>query len=477
MTVTGAKFSLLVCMSTCAYGQLTSAQIEEHAEKAQTAQAAQDFKTAIAEYGILSRAVPHNAELLSNLGVAYYFDGQLPRSMSTMRKAVAIKPDLEAPHLFLGLASYRLSDPDGAVKELQQTVHLNPDDALAHTWLGYAYMAQSHFDAALKEFQTTAQLQPDNVDGWYAMGQAYLEIGKEKTQQLLRIAPDGGRAWQLAGEQFAINGDKEKAAAAFAEAHRRRIDIPSSGAVGEAVTEHSSAEDLLYHQAHQAEVAAHEAFQDVLDQKPTSARAHQIMADAYFAQQQFDGALAEYRRVLEADPALPGIHLQISNCLMIQGQFAQALEESRAEEKLQPASARVQTDTGRILTAMGNDTEASTALKRALNLDRPPLETYLLLAKLDLRDRREIEAIPLLKHYVAVRPQDAIGYYLLSRAYRVTSDRDQMDHALALYKKTSQEAKERSMAQTELSRLVNQDITAHFKELEDTKIDSSVMQP
>lgn len=448
MVATLVKAVLVTCVAaTSMYGQLSSSDLEKHAANAQEAQAKQDFKTAIAEYEILLRSMPRSAELMSNLGVAYYFDQQFDKAAAVCRKAIALKPELEAPHLFLGLAMYHLSNPDGAAKELKEAVHLQSSDTLAHTWLGYSYVAQSHYEDARLEFQETTKQQPQNIDAWYALGQTNFEIGKEKTQKLLQTAPNGGRVWQLAGEQFAMNGNAQKASDAFAEAHRRRTDIPANGETG---SNNGSVEDALYFDAHHAEQEAKDAFQHVLEQAPDSARAHQIAADAYFAQQQFGKAIEEYRRVLESDPALPGIHLQISNSLMIQGQFAQALDECRQEEKLQPRSSQVQMSLGRILLAMGQDGDATTALQKSLNLDRPPQEAYFLLAKAELRSGKEKEAIPLLQHYVASQPDDSNGYYLLSRAYRATGDKEQMEHALALYQKTSKDVKERNVAQAAL---------------------------
>ena len=69
-----------------------------------------------------------------------------------------------APHLFSGLACYRLSDPDAAVPELEKAISLNPSDAIAHTWLGYAYSAQLRYEPALKELGIAQELDPNNVD-------------------------------------------------------------------------------------------------------------------------------------------------------------------------------------------------------------------------------------------------------------------------------------------------------------------------
>ena len=102
--------------------------------------------TAVREYEYLTRQLPRSAEMQSNLGVALYFDHQWERAIAVFRKAIALNPNLLAPHLFTGLAWYQLAKPDAAVSELETAVRLHASDVIAHTWLGYAYVAQSRYE-------------------------------------------------------------------------------------------------------------------------------------------------------------------------------------------------------------------------------------------------------------------------------------------------------------------------------------------
>ncbi|MDI3254427.1 MAG: tetratricopeptide repeat protein [Bacillota bacterium] len=444
MTMLAAMLVVVVSMAMPLSAQTSADQLRAHAQAAQEAEQRNDFASAVREYEFLAAALPRNAEIQSNLGIALYFNHDLRHAITVLHKAEGLNAKLLAPHLFSGLAYYHLSSPDAAAPELEKAIRINPADALAHTWLGYTDEALSQHEKALAQFQTAQQLQPQNVDLWYAIGQTYLEIGKEKTKELLKAAPNSARVWQLAGEQFQLKGDSEKAKAAFAEAHRLRPEPTACPGAG-------NIEDLLYCKAHDAENSAQAAFQRVLQEAPNSARAHQIMADSYFARQQLDNAISEYRLVLQADPTLPNIHLQIGRCLMVRGQFDAALKEYQEEEKLQPESAQVQTDMGRVLLAMDKNADATAALKKAVAMNHPPFEAYFLLGKAELRNHNENEAVRLLQHYVAAKRDDSAGYYLLSMAYRATGDKARMDEAIELYKKTSKDAKERNLAQMELN--------------------------
>jgi tetratricopeptide (TPR) repeat protein len=392
---------------------------------------------------------------------------------------MTLNPKLFTPHLFSGLALYRLSNPDAAVPELERATRIHPSDVIAHTWLGYAYVAQLRYDAAAKEFETACRLAPDNTDAWYALGQSYLQIGKEMTLQLLAAAPDGGRARQLAGEQLQLRGAHEEALKAYEGALARRPDIPElrllvtklGGTVGtqpRSASGKDAREDALYRRAHDAEQRSRAAFERVMQIAPDSYRAHQIQADAFDVARHPEEAIREYRAVLVLKPDLPGIHESIGRDLARDGKLPEALKEFRAEMEIQPRSASAYMNAGRVMLMMGEDEGAGKMLNTALQLDRPPLETYSLLGKLDLRRSDYHGAITALTHYVSIVKDNSSAYYLLASAYRAVGEKEQMNRALDLYKKTSQDARQRSLAQQELARLSGKDqIAEQSAELQD----------
>jgi tetratricopeptide (TPR) repeat protein len=445
----------------------TTGDMAAHAQAAHDAEQRGDFSQAASEYEYLARQLPRNPEIESNLGVALYFGHQWERAVAVFRKAIALNPDLLAPHLFSGLAWYQLAQPDKAVPELETAVRMRSSDLIARTWLGYAYVAQSRYAAAAAQFEQVCRLAPDNIDAWYALGQAYLQIGKQSTVELLRAAPNGGRAWQLAGEQFQLQGDSKKALADFEQANARRPDIPelraalielggTAAPVPAAPGVEAAKEDALYTQAHTAEQKSHDAFARVLSIAPDSYRAHQIMADAFVLQQQDDRAIAEYRILLQQKPDLPGVHEAIGSALMRSGKSAEAAQQFQAELALQPRSAAVNTLLGQALLAMGNDDQAEQALHHTLTMDRPPPDAYLLLGKLELHRNHYRAAADDLTRYLSMRKNDATAYYLLSRAWHGLGEKQQMNQALSQYEKLSQDVKARSQAQRELEHLDDQ---------------------
>lgn len=457
MAVLVAKLILVAGMAAPLLAQTASEdQIAAHAQAAQQAERKNDFATAVREFQLVVKAMPKSAEMQSNLGVALYFDHQLPEAIAVFHKAMALNPALLPPHLFSGLAWQRLSNPDAAAPQLEKAVSINPSDVIAHTWLGYAYLDQSRYEDAVKQFQSACTLDPGNIDAWYALGEAYLQIGKTATRALLAAGPDSGRVWQLAGEQFALQGNKARALYAYEEALKRRPDIAElrplitsvggkapDGPVADA-NEATRQEDHLYHQAHDAEQQSRAAFERVVAIAPDSYRAHQVMADSFVAAQKREDAVREYRKVLQLKPDLPGIHLALGKLLARNGTLPEALDEFEQEIQLQPRSAAAHVEAGKILMVMGKDNEAEKMLTAALSMDRPQ-EAWFQIGKLDLLRSNYTAAIAMLTRYISTTKDNADAYYLLSRAYRAAGDKEHMNQMLALFKKTSKEAQLHSL--------------------------------
>jgi tetratricopeptide (TPR) repeat protein len=464
-----ATLLVFATVAIAASAQGIPAGAAAHALAAQQAERRNDFPTAVHEFEQVLAVLPRSAEMQSNLGVALYFDHQLTRAIKVFRSAILLNGELLAPHLFSGLAWFRLSNPDAAVPELETAVRINPSDLIGHTWLGYAYVAEARYEPALKQFHIARELDPNNLDVWYALGQTYLEIGKQETTRLLTLSPDGGRAWQLSGEQSQLKGDRKGALEDFTGAIQRRPDIPElrtaivqlGGAVPaqsmnqEAVSAYQS-EDDLYRRAHDAEQQAQDAFEHVIRTAPDSDRAHEIMGDALLAQEKLSEAVEEYRTVLKLKPDLPGIHEAIGNALLRLEKDADALEEFKAEILIQPRSSGAYTNVGQVMFMMGDDDGARKMLAKALEMDRPPPEVYRLLGKLNLHGKKYTQAVQDLNHYLVLKPGDSSAYYLLSKAYRAIGDRERSEQAMSLFQKTSRDVKERGRAQAKLEAINRQ---------------------
>jgi tetratricopeptide (TPR) repeat protein len=448
------------------YGQALEDQLAQHQQLAQQAEAKEDFPTAVREYEWIVRRLPENAEAESNLAVALYFNNQQEQAAAACRRAIARKPELYAPHLFLGLALAKLSQPDKAASELEKALAINPSDPLAHTWLGYEYMDQARYDDAIKHLETAASAKPQDIDIWFSLGQSYLESGKAATKQLVIAYPDGGRTWQLAAEQAELQENRGRALHLYLEANKRRPDIEAvrseilalGGKVPEAAARSQEAtanEDELYQRTYLFEKKAQDAFAHVSKIDPDSYRAHEIAADGDLAAGRYDDAIREYTLVVQRKSNIPGVHASLCDSLVRVDKLNDALKECEAEIAVSPRSTGAYVGVARIYLLTDDYDHAADVLQKAKMLGEPPVAAYKFWGQLYFHQKRYPEAVHAFQQYLAAEPRDSSAYILLARCYKFTGDTKRMNEAIATYKKISAEARGNSEAQQTLDETGN----------------------
>ncbi len=430
----------LFCAASMAAAQEGNSPLQAHLAAAREAQAHTNCHLAAQEYHAAARLLPTSGELRANEGIALYCDQQLGLAVSTLHTALQLNPALTIPHLFLGLAAYRMGDLAAADQELRGYLKQAPNDATAHLWLGYTLAAAGEPAKAEAEFAQVLAADPKNPDAEYATGEAALAIAHQKAIALQALDPSGAKLLQLAAARYRTAGDAKRADAALEESAKRQAGAPPRDSVT------TQKIDTLFHEAQDAKSEAQTAFATILALAPDSYRAHEVIGDALLAAQQQDAAIAQYDEVIRLNPTLPGVHETLSQCLMATGHFAEALDALHAESRLSPVfSSRLLTRIGQVQLAMGDETGAVQSLESAVKDAAAPPLAHLLLGQALLRQGHAAEAIPQLRRYLASDPNGATAYYYLSRAYRVLGDRTAMAQALESYRRTSEDAKQRTL--------------------------------
>ncbi len=441
--------------------------VEAHSKAAQEAQRAGDFATAIKEYTTLTHLEPGVAEVYSNLGIAYYFHKQPQEALRAFARALRLKPDLVAALIFSGIANYDLSNTTQAIPALQQAVALAPADPLAQTWLGFSYLAVTRYDEAVDHFLAASKLQPDNPDIWYGLGHAYMELGQREIHRLVKLAPDGARLWELAGDQWRLRGDTGRAENFYREALRRRpeltevrqsltevmaqqgksAELPLSPPAPANPSAPESAADQHYFLSRDYERRAQAAFAKIGAIAPDSYRAHQVLAESLAAQERFEEAIAEYRKVLQLKPDVPTIHMKIGDLLMSQGRVNEAVREYQAELDERPKSPQVLYRLGRAWVVLHRDERAEKTFQQALALHATNPEIQRELGAVYLHRQQYAKSIVALEAYCRIRPEDASAHLLLMRAYKAAANAAAANREQALFEKYSEDAKRRTQAE------------------------------
>ena len=162
---------------------------------------------------------------------------------------------------------------------------------------------------------------------------------------------------------------------------------------------------------------------------PDSARAHQILGDAYFAEQRFDEAAGEYQSAVKLEPSRQDLHYVLGSAYFKQSQFSLALESFDRVLQLDPLNAEAYLMRGDALVQLGATQEALVPLNKSLQLNPELIRAHVLLGKVYSTEGKFDEA---LKHLEKAAPVDKDGsvHYQLFVLYRKLSQPEKAAAAL-----------------------------------------------
>jgi tetratricopeptide (TPR) repeat protein len=163
--------------------------------------------------------------------------------------------------------------------------------------------------------------------------------------------------------------------------------------------------------------AALEKLTRMVELAPESARAHQVLGDAYFAEQRFEEAAAEYHAAVKLDPDKPDLHYLLGSTYFKQSLFSLALESFDRVLQLDPLNAEAYLMRGDALVQLGTTQEALVPLNKSLQLNPELTRAHVLLSKVYSAQGKLDEALQHLEKG-AVADRDGSVYYQLFVLYK-----------------------------------------------------------
>jgi len=197
--------------------------------------------------------------------------------------------------------------------------------------------------------------------------------------------------------------------------------------------------DVLYSTTHFYSELASRAAQELASTAPTSHQAQQLEAEAFESQQNWDRAIAEYKKILAQEPKLPGIHYRLGRIFLSKSppEVDSAKAEFQEELKIDPDQSSAEFMLGEIARQAGQWDDAIPHFARASKLDEGFQEAYLALGMSLNSAGKFSEAIVPLQSYVKMQPGDPAGHYQLATAYARTGHKPEAEREMALQRQAS----------------------------------------
>jgi len=188
--------------------------------KAGDLETAQNFLNQALKQGIRHPIVFHN------LGVIAQERHKDAQAVAWFRKSLLQDPNYGPSRLLLGSSLLSLGKADDAVHELKLAVRSMPNEPAAHLQLARAYEATEQWVQAVDELEMLTALAPDNAEYSYQLGKALTRLSGWSLQQISRVNPNSARLHQALGQEYAIQGNYDRALLAYQQAAKADPKLP-----------------------------------------------------------------------------------------------------------------------------------------------------------------------------------------------------------------------------------------------------------
>jgi predicted Zn-dependent protease len=197
--------------------------------------------------------------------------------------------------------------------------------------------------------------------------------------------------------------------------------------------------DVLYSSTHFYSELASRVAQELAATAPSSHQAEQLEAEAFESQENWDKAIAEYKKILEQEPNLHGIHYRLGRIFLSKSpaEAEKAKAEFDEELKIDPNNASAEFLLGEIARQVGQWNEAIGHFSQASKLDEGFQEAYLALGMSLNSAGKFPDAIAPLQSYVKMQPGDPAGHYQLATAYARTGRKPEAEREMVLQREAS----------------------------------------
>src|SRR6267378_1207790 len=476
------------------------AQSENLAAKSQQARelmADGRFAEAVPLYRDLNRAVPNNAGLMLNLGMALHMAGDGRKAIPVLEAAVKLEPNLTPAWLFLGAARLQLGEVPAGANALKVVIRLEPDHREARLMLAGALLSLNRFEESAEQYRKLTELNPESSQAWYGLGRSYESLAGRAFEEVQRAAPESAYWLALVAEtrlrehQFSsafylyrqalqkmsgMRGLHKEVAEIYRqtghsdwadaeEEKERQLSPPDCRAQGlecyfraaqysEVVATHECAHtpESYYWRSRAYNQLALQAFTR-LGELPPSPELHQLRAHIYNGHKKYSEAASEWKAALELSPGDAQIQKEFATSLKFGQNYEEALPVFQALLRREPASAELNYLTGDTLLDLQRAEEAIPLLRRAAGLDPKLLAAHKSLARADLAAGKAAEAIPHLKLALAT-DEDGSLHYQLARAYQTNGQPGLAEQVLADYQRiqgSAAAAREASKREVEIT--------------------------
>jgi tetratricopeptide (TPR) repeat protein len=302
------------------------------------------------------KIAPQMAEAYKTWGNALQKLGQTSEAMGYYAKALEIKPDYVEVYANLGSLWAQKKKWSIAIEYYQKAISLDPNFAGAYRNLAKVWM-QLGEEAKAKECNYIAlALEPENATAQehYNMGEQAYEQGKYQDaiafyQNAIKLNPNFLEAYQKLADSLEKLGEWQAAATYY----RQILQLKSNTTTTPALTPNNNVVANLQNPEEEEQKLLFPSGDDKIDEninrylmalevQPDSAELHADLGSLYAQKQQWQEAIAYYKKAIKINPKFAGVYRNLSKVLVQIGQKDSGAEVGYRALVLEPEKATAQ---------------------------------------------------------------------------------------------------------------------------------------
>jgi tetratricopeptide (TPR) repeat protein len=297
--------------------QSVSSGATQHMDAGVAAHRQGHFDVAIAEFRKAAEADPNLTEAFLNLGEEYMQTRDYGAAIAPLKRALGLRPDLEAAHLQLG---YALLSQGFATEAIPHLERVHAVEALA-----IAQIETGQYQEAVSNLNTALINRPNDPDLLYYLGRAGGLLSKRAIDTLMEAYPDSARSHQAMAENYYVLRQMPQAEKEFREALRQRPDIP---------------------------------------------RLHLELGLVYAGASQWDKAEEEFRAECKLQPGNAEASYRLGHALLQGGKAQEAQQELERADRVKPGMPETLYSLGKAASLNGNAALAEKSWLRVIEIEK-----------------------------------------------------------------------------------------------------------
>ncbi len=319
------------------------------------------------------------------------------------------KPDDAVEELYAeAQAAQRSGDLNKAIEKYLAILKISPRLAPAYNNLGLLYFGQNNYQLAAKAFEDGLRIDGRMTPSLVLLGISYFQMNqhakaRDALEKALRLNPVDEQAQLYLGRSLFSLGHQADGAAVLQKLIQKS---PKNT-------------EALYTLGQMYMKLAAGTLKQLEVQAPDSYLTHLISGQALEGMQNYDEALAQYKKAIAKQPDFRGAHYNLGNIYWLEGKWTEAIAELKQELSSDPYNCLALWKIGNSLINTKED--ADTALKyveSSLQLCPNLAQAHLDYGRL-LADKGEYQkAVASYRRVVELDPEEASVHFLLANAYR-----------------------------------------------------------